>query len=120
VHQPRGGFGVRFGLIHRLVLDSLAVVGLLAIFATGEIDRRTAVVLAIGLILALSAPAAIRTMSSSRKASTGRAVRAARGQAAGVRESACPLYCLCRRFRAPTKPPSVGETEPVGIIASMS
>ena len=51
---------MRFGLIHRLMLDSLAVVGLLALTATGELDRRTTIVLLIGLLLALSAPASLR------------------------------------------------------------
>ena len=51
---------MRFGLVHRLMLDSLAVVGLLALTATGELDRRTAIVLLVGLVLALSVPSAFR------------------------------------------------------------
>src|SRR5664280_413428 len=51
---------MRFGIVHRLTLDSLATVGLLALMATGELDRRTLLALLAGLILALSLPATFR------------------------------------------------------------
>lgn len=51
---------MRFGLIHQLMLHSLAVIGLLALTATGELDRRTAIALFVGLALALTVPSTIR------------------------------------------------------------
>ena len=42
------------------MLDSLAVVGLLAVLATGEFERKTALFLLLGLIVAIVVPASIR------------------------------------------------------------
>ena len=53
---------MRFGAVHRLTLDSLAVVGLLALSATGELDHRTAIGLLVGLAVALSLPPAFRDL----------------------------------------------------------
>ena len=53
---------MRFGLVHRLMLDSLAVVGLLALSATGELDRRTVIGLLVGVALALVVPSTIREL----------------------------------------------------------
>ncbi len=53
---------MRFGVVHRIMLDSLAVVGLLALTATGELDRRTAIALLVGLAVALSIPSTIREL----------------------------------------------------------
>ncbi len=44
------------------MLDSLAVVGLLALTATGELDRRTAMALLVGLAAALSFPSKFRDL----------------------------------------------------------
>lgn len=53
---------MRFGVLHRVMLDSLAVVGLLALIATGELDRRTTITLLLGLALSLSLPSTIREL----------------------------------------------------------
>ncbi len=53
---------MRFGVVHRIMLDSLAVVGLLALTATGELDRRMAIALLVGLAVALSIPSTIREL----------------------------------------------------------
>ncbi len=44
------------------MLDSLAMVGLLALTATGELDRRTAIALLVGLAVALSIPSTLREL----------------------------------------------------------
>jgi transglutaminase-like putative cysteine protease len=53
---------MRFGVLHRIVLDSLATVGLLALVATGEFDRKAAISLLLGLSLALSLPSTLREL----------------------------------------------------------
>ncbi len=53
---------MRFGVVHRVFLDSLATIGILAIIATGELDRRVTIGLLVALFLALAAPASIRDL----------------------------------------------------------
>jgi len=48
---------MRFGLIHRVMTDSLAALGLLALVTSGELNRWVSAALLIGLALALAIPA---------------------------------------------------------------
>src|SRR5512140_438344 len=52
---PEGG-RVRFGLVHRLMTDALATLGLLALVTSGELNRGITVAIVIGLILSLLVP----------------------------------------------------------------
>jgi len=47
---------MRFGLIHRIMTDSLAALGLLALVTSGELNRWIALAVVLGLALALSVP----------------------------------------------------------------
>ena len=51
---------MRFGVVHRVFLDSLATVGMVALAATGELERKTAIGLFIALMLALAIPSSVR------------------------------------------------------------
>jgi protein-glutamine gamma-glutamyltransferase len=47
---------MRFGLIHRLMTDALATLGLLALVSSGELNRWIAIAVVVGLGLALAVP----------------------------------------------------------------
>lgn len=47
---------MRFGLIHRIMTDSLAALGLLALVTSGELNRWVSIGIVIGLALALAIP----------------------------------------------------------------
>ncbi len=47
---------MRFGLIHRIMTDSLAALGLLALVTSGELNRWIALAVLVGLVLALAVP----------------------------------------------------------------
>jgi len=47
---------VRFGLIHRIMTDALAALGLLALVTSGELGRWVSIALLVGLALALAIP----------------------------------------------------------------
>ena len=53
---------MRFGVVHRVFLDSLATIGVLALIATGELDRRVTIGLLMALLVALLAPASVRDL----------------------------------------------------------
>jgi protein-glutamine gamma-glutamyltransferase len=45
---------VKFGLVHRIMTDALAALGVLALVATGQFNRSTSIAILAGLVLALS------------------------------------------------------------------
>jgi protein-glutamine gamma-glutamyltransferase len=47
---------VRFGLVHRVMTDALATLGLLALVTSGELNRWVAAAIVLGLVLALMVP----------------------------------------------------------------
>ena len=47
---------MRFGVVHRVMTDTLAVLGLLALLTSGELDRAVAVALVVALLVALFLP----------------------------------------------------------------
>jgi transglutaminase-like putative cysteine protease len=47
---------VRFGLVHRIMTDTLAVLGLLALLTSGELSRGVSITILVGLVLALVVP----------------------------------------------------------------
>jgi transglutaminase-like putative cysteine protease len=47
---------VRFGLVHRIMTDALATLGLLALVTSGELNRWITVSVVVGLVLALAVP----------------------------------------------------------------
>jgi protein-glutamine gamma-glutamyltransferase len=47
---------MKFGLVHRLLTDALAVLGLLSLISSGDLDRSMSVVIVLGLVLALAIP----------------------------------------------------------------
>ena len=47
---------MRFGLIHRLMTDAIAVLGILALVTSGELGRRIGGAVLIGLAGALTVP----------------------------------------------------------------
>ena len=47
---------MRFGLIHRIMTDALAALGLLALLTSGELSRTAAVILAAGMAFAIAVP----------------------------------------------------------------
>ena len=47
---------MRFGLVHRIMTDTLAVLGLLALLTSGELSRGVSVTILVGLVLALAVP----------------------------------------------------------------
>lgn len=47
---------MRFGLIHRIMTDSLAALGLLALITSGELNHWLAIAILIGLVVAVSIP----------------------------------------------------------------
>lgn len=47
---------MRFGLVHRIMTDTLAVLGLLALLTSGELSRWVSIAILIGLVLALAVP----------------------------------------------------------------
>ncbi|HEX3851760.1 MAG TPA: hypothetical protein VHW01_12385, partial [Polyangiaceae bacterium] len=47
---------MRFGLIHRIMTDSLAALGLLALVTSGELNRWLTVVILVGLAIAVVIP----------------------------------------------------------------
>lgn len=47
---------MRFGLVHRIMTDALATLGLLALVTSGELDRWMTVLLVVGLVGALAVP----------------------------------------------------------------
>ncbi len=47
---------MRFGLIHRIMTDALAALGLLALITSGELDRWVSILLVAGLVAALAIP----------------------------------------------------------------
>lgn len=51
---------MRFGIVHRVFLDALATMGVLALLATGEVDRRMSLALVVTLLVALVLPSSIR------------------------------------------------------------
>ena len=51
---------MRFGIVHRIFLDSLATVGIIALMSTGELNRPTLLGLLIALAFAILAPASAR------------------------------------------------------------
>jgi len=61
---------MRFGLVHRVMTDTLAVLGLLALLSSGEIDRSISVAVLLGLAAALALPERFQERPLWRKAST--------------------------------------------------
>jgi protein-glutamine gamma-glutamyltransferase len=51
---------MRFGIVHRIFLDSLATLGIVALMSTGELNRPTLFGLLIALTFAILAPGSIR------------------------------------------------------------
>lgn len=51
---------MRFGIVHRIFLDSLATVGIIALMSTGELNRPTLFGLLIALSFAILAPPSVR------------------------------------------------------------
>ncbi len=47
---------MRFGVVHRVMTDTLAVLGLLALLSSGEVDRSVSVVILLGLVAAIGLP----------------------------------------------------------------
>lgn len=47
---------MRFGLVHRILVDTLVALGMVSLVITGEFSRTTAIVLLIALVLAFFAP----------------------------------------------------------------
>ena len=47
---------MRFGLIHRIMTDSLAALGLLALITSGELNHWLAIAILVGLALAVLIP----------------------------------------------------------------
>jgi protein-glutamine gamma-glutamyltransferase len=47
---------VRFGLIHRIMTDALAALGLLALVSSGELNRWITIAIVVGLVAALAVP----------------------------------------------------------------
>jgi protein-glutamine gamma-glutamyltransferase len=47
---------MRFGVVHRVMTDTLAVLGLLALLASGEVDRLVSYAIVLGLAAALALP----------------------------------------------------------------
>ncbi|HKQ70231.1 MAG TPA: DUF3488 and transglutaminase-like domain-containing protein, partial [Polyangiaceae bacterium] len=61
---------MRFGLIHRLMTDAIAALGILALVTSGELGRWTAAAVVVGLVLALAIPEGWQTKSWMRRLST--------------------------------------------------
>lgn len=57
---------MRFGLVHRLMTDALAVIGLLALVASGKMSSAVAAVVLVGLGVALALPDRWKQLSSVR------------------------------------------------------
>lgn len=55
---------MRFGIVHRVFLDLLAAVGIIALLSTGELGRRTVIALIITLGAAIAIPASIRELKA--------------------------------------------------------
>jgi transglutaminase-like putative cysteine protease len=47
---------MRFGVVHRVMTDTLAVLGLLALLSSGEVDRLVSYAILLGLVAALALP----------------------------------------------------------------
>ena len=47
---------MRFGVVHRVMTDTLAVLGLLALLSSGEVDRTVSYAILLGLAAALALP----------------------------------------------------------------
>ena len=47
---------MRFGLIHRVMTDALAALGLLALVSSGELNRWITIAVVVGMVLALAVP----------------------------------------------------------------
>ena len=47
---------MRFGLIHRVMTDALATLGLLALVTSGELNRWISVLIVVGMVGALAIP----------------------------------------------------------------
>src|SRR5260221_1921218 len=65
-----GGEAMRFGLIHRLMPDALAVVGILALVTSGELGRGVGGTVLAGLVGALVVPEAWQSKPWMRRFST--------------------------------------------------
>jgi len=61
---------VRFGLIHRLMTDAIAVLGILALVTSGELGRWTATAVVAGLAAALAVPESAQSRTWMRRFST--------------------------------------------------
>jgi protein-glutamine gamma-glutamyltransferase len=61
---------VRFGLIHRLMTDAIAVLGILALVTSGELGRWTAAAIVVGLAAALAVPESAQGRTWMRRFST--------------------------------------------------
>ncbi|HEV8247430.1 MAG TPA: transglutaminaseTgpA domain-containing protein [Polyangiaceae bacterium] len=58
---------MRFGLVHRIMTDALAALGLLALLTSGELNRWMAIAIVAGLVAALAIPESWRERPSLRR-----------------------------------------------------
>jgi len=82
---------MRFGLVHRLMTDALAVIGLLALVASGKMSSAVASVVLIGLALALALPDRFKQQSVVRMLGTVLPLLALVAQVARVLGGADPI-----------------------------
>ena len=61
---------MRFGLVHRLMTDAIAALGILALVTSGELARPVAVAILVGLVAALFVPESWQTKTAMRRFST--------------------------------------------------
>ena len=59
---------MRFGVVHRVMTDTLAVLGLLALLTSGELDRTVSYVVLVAMALALALPERFQDRPTFRKA----------------------------------------------------
>jgi len=55
---------MRFGVVHRVFLDVLAALGIIALISTGEFDRSVVIALLLALVIAVATPAFLREQKS--------------------------------------------------------
>ncbi len=82
---------MRFGLVHRLMTDALAVIGLLALIASGKMTPAVAGVVFVGLIVALALPDRFKQLSAVRMLGTVLPLLALAAQVARLLAGADPI-----------------------------
>jgi len=82
---------MRFGLVHRLMTDALAVIGLLALVASGKMSSAVASVVLVGLAVALALPDRFKQQSVVRMLGTVLPLLALAAQVARLLAGADPI-----------------------------